>query len=102
MNIGRHLAVIGGLAVLVFAARAAQALEPESLQCAGHLVVLGEPTQAVFQECGAPSTSSHHAANYRGRRGTVDTWTYRRSGSFDRVLTFQDGYLSWIAIPGAP
>lgn len=69
----------------------------DGMDCAGHLVALGETPQMVGQECGRPSSSRHHTYYYKGKHGVQDIWTYQRYGSFARVLQFDNGVLVSLA-----
>lgn len=99
MKISGRLAIVAmGSALALFAATGRAAFD--GMDCAGHLVVLGETPQMVDQECGRPSFSTHRTHSYKGKHGVQDIWTYQRSGSFARVLQFDNGVLVSLAAVG--
>jgi hypothetical protein len=91
VGLGKLSVVGAGLAFCLFASTSGAAFD--GMDCAGHLVTLGETPQMVGQECGQPSDSSHHTYYYKGKHGVQDIWTYQRYGSFARVLQFDNGVL---------
>ena len=99
MNRSGKLAVVAtGFALSSFAATSRAAFD--GMDCAGHLVALGETPQMVDQECGRPSFSTHRTYLYKGKHGVQDFWTYQRTGSFARVLQFDNGVLVSLAAVG--
>ena len=95
VGLGKLSAAAAGVALWLFPGTSHAAFD--GMDCAGHLVALGETPQMVGQECGQPSYSKHHTYYYKGKHGVQDIWTYQRYGSFARVLQFDNGVLVSVA-----